>query len=122
MNMRMRLIVSLFCFFNLSSVFADPISIQTTQDSASIITTNTYQLLMPQKGGRKGCSIQNRGNNIMYVFPADIGGGPPADTLKSFKLNPDGVFNCNTQNGDTVIYNAIYITGTAGDLVVFGVQ
>lgn len=85
-----------------------PTGASTNPTNGTITTTNTFQSLLAQNSARKACHFQNQGTHVMYlstqVSPTEAG---------SIQIAANGIFDCT--QGNTVIIDAIQITGTSGD-------
>lgn len=97
-------------------VQTQPLPRLTTNASSTIAVTDTFQTVWAQQNGpvgsvaiRNNCSIQNNGNNTMWVFA----GSGTATKATSVVLPSGGLFKCG--DGGTVATSAISITGTATD-------
>lgn len=88
----------------------------TTEAKVTIAVTNTYQQALAASATRKGCTIQNNGTHIGYVFFGSV----PADTTTSFQLQPGQPISCS--GGSVLLTDAVQITGTAGDIFVVANQ
>jgi len=114
----LALLTGVILLFSLSAVWAQTATpIGSTNYSGTIAVTSTFQSIQGQTNNRQGCSIQNNGSHPMYVY---LGTAANATTALSFTLGPAAngnggqTFNC-VVNGDAVIKDGIYITGTSGD-------
>ena len=90
--------------------------VTSTNASATITVTSTFQSLQAVNTSRMGCLIQNNGSNTMYVFF-----GPIASATKatSFQIVPPGgsgpnSISCATGTGGA-LGDQVSITGTSGD-------
>ncbi len=101
---------------------APPYPHGTVVTKTTIAVTNTFISIAPKNGGRVGCLLQNLGTHTMYVYLDNTGGNtPPADTTTSFQIASGLTFNCNI-GGGAVITDELWLTGTANDVAVLGLQ
>jgi len=93
--------------------------VDSTQSSSTVSVTNTFQQVLPQNDTRRGCTVQNKGSNNMFVFFGPIAS---ATTNNSFLLLPaaGNSVSCNLPGG--TIRSQVSITGTGGDRYVFSEQ
>jgi hypothetical protein len=82
-----------------------------TNYSGAIQSTNSFQTIQGQTNNRQGCLIQNNGAHTMYVF---FGNVASATTATSAQLSAGQAIYCAV-TGNTVVRDAISITGTSGD-------
>lgn len=76
-----------------------------TQASGTITLGNAFQTALADSSTRKDCVLQNTASHVMYVY---VGLLADATLVKSFQVNPGGVFYCG---GDlSVVADAINIT------------
>jgi len=94
------------------------LGVGTVVNNGSIAITSTFQQVLAGNGTRKGCTIQNQGTHVMYVYP---GVASAATTGASLMLQPGQVFLCQS-TGSSVITDPISMTGTAGDAWVANEQ
>jgi len=90
----------------------------TTIANGTIVITSTFQQILAGNGTRRGCTIQNQGSHVMYVYP---GVTTAATTAASLLLQPGQTFLCQA-TGSSVITDPISMTGTSGDAWVANEQ
>ena len=79
--------------------------------TSTIASTNVFQVaLAAPSGQRNGCTIQNTGTHVEYVY---FGATASATTSNSYQVNPGQMIYCNA--GNVVLQDIINITGTSGD-------
>jgi hypothetical protein len=108
---RALLLCALFLFAISTVCSADTITLPSTNASGTILVTNTFQIVQGQTNNRQGCTIQNNGSNAMRVFFGPFAG---ASAGASVTLAAGQALNCKI-GGNTVVRDAIAITGTSGD-------
>lgn len=94
-----------------ATVSASIIALTSTNLSSTISVTNTFQSIQVSTVGRKGCTVQNNGNNTMWIFFGPIGS---ATAVTSFQLLPGTPVSCAV-GGLGVLTDQVSITGTATD-------
>lgn len=103
-------------------VITNPALINSSDQSATITATNTFQTVFPVptgSAGRKGCLIQNGGSNAMFVYVHQGTSGVAAKSHSYQIIAPGtgiqgGTFSCASLGGG-ILQDQIDITGTIGD-------
>ena len=103
---------------SLAQVFVNSTVVATT-----ISVTNTFQSIQAAQAvsgaaPRRGCTIQNNGTHVMYVFFGPIAS---ATTSNTFQVAAGQSINCGAFPG-IVLQDQISITGTSGDAFVATLQ
>lgn len=93
---------------------SSPQGATTTVTAGTIAVTNTFQAALAASTTRKGCLLQNKGSNVMYVYFGVIGS---ATTPLGIELSNRSSITCGTY-GNIVATDAVNVTGTAGDQFV----
>ena len=116
---RLAIAALLMCAIAHSALAADPfIPAYSTNLSGTITTTNTFQLVQPATGTRKGCLIQDQSaTDDMWVF---FGACSAATKATSVVLQPLNGVNC-AANG-VLVLDSVCITGTSGDTFLANFQ
>lgn len=97
-----------------------PVAGFTTQAATTIAVTGTF-INPPQltaNTGRQSCFIQYEGAGTGWVF---FGAAAPVSTATSFQLANKSTIACGSGDGP-VDANAVWLTGSAGDVFVFRVK
>jgi hypothetical protein len=94
---------------NLKVATTPQVSGATTQ-AAAAPTTPTFSSVLATSAVRKGCTVQNTGTTLGYVF---FGANGSATTANSFQLTPGAVISCNNVNG-TVLTDNVSATCASG--------
>lgn len=113
---RLFLIVTLliigasFPAYGQAPVITQPYAVKSQNYSSTIAVTNTFQNVLVENtsSSRRGCTIQNIGTNVMYVY---FGAIASALTSNSLKLTTGQSLNCVI--GGIVLQDQVSITGTA---------
>lgn len=87
-----------------------PITGTTTTANSTIAVTNTFQAALASSATRKGCTLQNTGTHVQYIYFGTIGS---ATTSNAYQISPGQTISCAA--GVIVLTDAVGITGTAGD-------
>lgn len=92
------------------SVTVAPIGKTTTTVNSTISITNTFQAALAASATRAGCTLQNTGTHVQYIYFGTIGS---ATTSNAFQISAGQTISCTV--GLVVLTDAVNITGTAGD-------
>lgn len=105
-------------------VVTQPYAGTAAQTTGTIVSTNTFQIVLAYNGLRKNGVVQNTGTAFMYLYLAARGTDCTAATeAKSFQLQPPtstsqgGSFNL--ASGVTALPDEVCIAGTSGDSYVY---
>ena len=106
-----------------SQVRTLPFAVISQNSSSTIASTGVFQSIWtansasPNNKQRAGCSIQNNGTHVMYVFFGPIAS---ATTSNSFQIGAGQTIYCN--NNPIILQDQVSITGTTGDAFVAAQQ
>jgi hypothetical protein len=110
----MRIVACAFALALCAAPVAAQLGVPTSVSNGTIAVTNTFQTALAGNGSRKGCTIQNQGTHVMYLYP---GVTTAASTAAAMQLLSGQTFYCQA-TGSSVITDQISITGTAGDAFI----
>ncbi len=82
----------------------------TTTANSTIASTGVFQAALAASATRTGCTLQNTGSHVQYVYFGTIGS---ATTSNAFQVNAGQTISCTA--GVIVLTDAVNITGTTGD-------
>jgi hypothetical protein len=112
--MKNLLVLSLAVFlFSMNAVWAQSIPKPSINLSGTIATTNTFQQIQGQNGGRNGCTVQNiTTSDNQWVY---FGACASATKASSVLLAPGQSVSCSLPGSDIVLSDTVCITGTGAD-------
>ena len=90
---------------------AQQVPVKSTNLSGTIASTGVFQSIQGVTNNRIGCTVQNNGSNVMYVY---FGTCANATTAASAALLTGQSINCAISY-DYVVKDQICITGTTAD-------
>jgi hypothetical protein len=96
-----------------SPVLTQPYNVTSVNYSSTIVATNTFQSIWvanTTSRGRAGCTVQNNGTHVMYVY---FGAIASATTPNAVNLSAGQSVRCN--NSGITLQDQVSITGTLGD-------
>jgi len=93
------------------TVIVQPVGVGGTNDSGVIASSSAFQKVFDENSSRKGCVIQNKSSNSMYVT---VGVGVADSTQDgSFVLAANSSFHC--ADGIVTLTGEVDIKGTQND-------
>lgn len=114
------LIGASFSAYAQTPVVTQPYNVTSQNYSTYIISTNVFQSIWSANTtsrGRAGCTVQNNGSSVMYVY---FGAIASAITSHSLQLSPGQSVRCN--NSGITLQDQVSITGTISQNFYAGQQ